>query len=67
LTVLNMGGPEPVTDSAAILGRIERWRSWAERHINTSGQVTFASLSELPALIAGAGRLPVGGSVLKAA
>jgi len=67
LTVLDVGGQEPVTDAAPILGRIERWRSWAERRNNTAGQVAFASLSDLPALIAGAGRLPVGGSVLKAA
>jgi hypothetical protein len=67
LTVLNVGGQDLAADAAGILGRIERWRSWAERRSNTAGQVTFASLSDLPALIAGAGRLPVGGSVLKAA
>jgi len=67
LTVLDVGGREPVTDAASILGRIEQWRSWAERRNNVPGQVAFASLSDLPALIAGAARVPVGGSVLKAA
>jgi hypothetical protein len=66
LAVLDMGGQGPVADAAAIRGRMEQWRSWAERR-SDPGQVAFASLSELPALIAGAGRLPVAGSVLKAA
>jgi hypothetical protein len=67
LTVLDVGGQEPVAGAASIQGRIDRWRSWAERSNRTPGHVAFASLSDLPALIAGAGRLPVGGSVLKAA
>ena len=66
LAVLDMGGHGPVADAAAIRGRMEQWRSWAERR-TASGPVSFASLSELPALIAGAGRFPVAGSVLKAA
>ena len=66
LAVLDMGGQGPVADAAAIRGRMEQWRSWAEPR-NAAGQVAFASLSELPALIAGVGRLPVAGSVLKAA
>jgi hypothetical protein len=61
-----MAGQGPVSDAASIRGRMEQWRSWAERR-NASEQVVFATLSDLPALIAGAGRLPVGGSVLKAA
>lgn len=66
LAVLDVGGQGPVADAGAIRGRIEQWQSWAERS-RASGQVVFAALSELPAVIAGAGRLPVGGSVLKAA
>jgi hypothetical protein len=66
LAVLDMGGQGPVADTATIRGRMEQWRSWAERR-NAAGQVVFATLSDLPALIAGAGRIPVGGSVLKAA
>ncbi len=67
LAVLDTGGTGPVAaDAAAIRGRIEQWRAWAERR-HASEQVVFAALSDLPALIAGAGRLPVGGSVLKAA
>lgn len=66
LAVLDVGGQGPVADAGAIRGRIERWRSWAEKR-RASGQVVFAALSDLPAVIAGAGRLPVGGSVLKAA
>lgn len=66
LAVLDMAGQGPVADAAAIRGRIDQWRSWAERR-NASEQVVFATLSDLPALIAGAGHLPMGGSVLKAA
>ena len=66
LAVVDIGGQGPVADAASIRGRMEQWRSWAERR-KAAGEVVFATLSELPALIAGAGRLPVGGSVLKAA
>jgi len=66
LAVLDMTGQGPVADVAAIRGRMEQWRSWAERR-NASKPVVFATLSDLPAFIAGAGHLPVGGSVLKAA
>jgi hypothetical protein len=66
LAVIDVGGTGPVTDVATIRGRIEQWRSWAERR-SPPGQVTPAGLSDLPALIAGAGRLAEGGSVLKAA
>ena len=66
LAVVDVSGPRPATDAATIRERIERWQAWAERR-NTPGQVLFASLADLPALIAGAGRLPMGGSVLKAA
>lgn len=67
LAVLDMGGQGHVlADAATICGRIEQWRSWAERR-NAVGRVGFAALSELPSLIAGGGRLPEGGSVLKAA
>ena len=66
LAVLDMGGQGTVTDAASIRGRMEQWQSWAGQRTN-QGQVVFATLSDLPALIAGAGRLPVSGSVLKAA
>jgi hypothetical protein len=66
LAVLDMAGQGMVADAAAIRGRVEQWRSWAERR-NAAEPVVFATLSDLPALIAGAGHLPVGGSVLKAA
>jgi hypothetical protein len=64
--VLDMGGQGPIADGASIRGRMEQWRSWAERR-HAHEQVAFATLSELPELIAGAGRITVGGSVLKAA
>ena len=66
LAVLDIGGQGSDADAPSIRGRMEQWRSWAERR-RLRGQVAFTSLSELPALIAGCGRLAVGGSVLKAA
>ncbi len=67
LAVVDIGGGlGPVADTSSIRSQMEQWRSWAERR-KAAGEVVFATLSELPALIAGAGRLPVGGSVLKAA
>ena len=66
LAVIDVGGQGPAADAASIRGRIEQWRSWAEKR-PARGQVAFATLSDLPALIAGSGRLPEGGSVLKAA
>lgn len=66
LAVLDVGGQGPVADASSIRGRIEQWRTWAERR-TSGGQITFAALSDVPALIAGGGRLPEGGSVLKAA
>ena len=66
LAVLDMGGQGPATDATALRGRIDQWKDWAERR-KEPGRAVFATLSDLPALIAGAGRLPIGGSVLKAA
>jgi hypothetical protein len=66
LAVLDTVGQGPIPDATAIRGRIEQWQAWAERR-RGPGQTAFATLSDLPSLIAGAGRLPVGGSVLKAA
>lgn len=66
LAVLDVGGQGPFPDPATIRGRIEQWWNWAERQ-NGPGQATFATLADLPVLITGAGRLPVGGSVLKVA
>jgi len=66
LAVLDVGGQGPFPDPATIRGRIEQWWNWAERQ-NRPGQAVFATLADLPALITGAGRLPVGGSVFKVA
>ena len=66
LAILDVGGQGPAADASSLHGRIEQWRSWAERR-TARGQVAFAALSDVPALIAGGGRLPEGGSVLKAA
>ena len=65
LTLVDIGG-QGHTSVDVIRGRIEQWHAWAQRR-TTHEQAVFASLSDLPALIAGAARLPEGGSVLKAA
>lgn len=72
LTVVDIGGQGSRTsrqatkpDATSIRARLEEWRSWAKRLPRE--HVSFATLSDIPALIAGGGRLPVGGSVLKAA
>jgi len=65
LTLVDIGG-QGHTSVDVIRGRIEQWHAWAQRR-TTHGQAEFASLSDLPTLIAGAARLPEGGSVLKAA
>lgn len=66
LLVIDVGEQGPHGDADSIRGRIEQWGAWAARR-HAPGQVAFATLSDLPTLIAGGGRLPVGGSVLKAA
>jgi len=65
LTLLDIGG-QGTTGADVIRGRIEQWHAWAERR-PPHGRAVFASLSDLPTLIAGAARLTEGGSVLKAA
>ncbi|MEI6256378.1 MAG: hypothetical protein WCQ77_07020 [Planctomycetota bacterium] len=61
------GGLSVLDISAASLrDRIEQWNAWAQRH-RAAGPPVFATLSDLPSLIAGAGRRPVGGSILRAA
>jgi hypothetical protein len=61
--------PEVSRGSAADVGqlraRVEQWQAWARRQ--RTGTVSFARLADLPALVAGAGRVPDGGSVLRAA
>lgn len=52
-------------DASLLRSRVEQWQTWARRR--PAGTVSFARLSDLPALAAGAGRMPDGGSVLKAA
>lgn len=52
-------------DASLLRSRVEQWQTWARRQ--PAGTVSFARLAELPALVAGAGRMPDGGSVLKAA
>ena len=66
LAVLDTAGQGPSPDATAIRGRVAQWQAWAERRRGPA-QPAFATLSDLPGLIAGAGRLPVGGSILKAA
>jgi hypothetical protein len=46
--------------------RLQRWIAWAAQR-RASGGVEVAHLSTLPSLIAGAGRQPIAGSVLRAA
>ena len=65
LTLVDIAGQGSVS-SELLRSRIEQWRGWAASH-NTPGRAVFASLSDLPTLIAGAARLSEGGSVLKAA
>jgi len=71
-TVIPAGGLAVPDLSRGIAGaapllrsRVEQWQSWARRR--GPGSVSFARLADLPALVAGAGRLADGGSVLKAA
>jgi len=49
-------------DSAAIEGPLAQWQAWAGR-----ASATFVHLADVPGLIAGGGRLPVAGSVLRQA
>ena len=63
LAVLDAGGQG--VSAEAIRRHMERWQSWGQRRHATG--TMFATLSDLPALIAGAARAPVGGSVLRAA
>jgi len=65
LTLVDIGG-QGHASADMIRSRIEQWHAWAQRR-STQWQTVFASLSDLPTLIAGAARLPEGGSVLKAA
>jgi hypothetical protein len=65
LTLIDIGG-QGHAGADVIRSRIEQWHAWAQRR-STHWQTVFASLSDLPTLIAGAARLPEGGSVLKAA
>jgi hypothetical protein len=52
-------------DAGLLRSSVEQWRAWARRQ--GAGTVSFARLADLPGLIAGAGRAPDSGSVLKAA
>jgi len=65
MTLVEIGG-QGHASADVIRSRIEQWHAWAQRR-TTHGQAVFASLSDLPALIAGAARFSEGGSVLKAA
>lgn len=65
LSLIDIGGQGPVS-AEVIRGRIEQWRDWAGRG-TAGGRAVFASVSDLPSLIAGAARLSEGGSVLRAA
>jgi len=66
LTVVDIGGQDRATTAELIQSRSGQWQAWAERQ-SGAGRVVFATLSDLPALIAGGGRLPESGSVLRAA
>lgn len=66
LSVIDTAGTGPAPDATTIRNRIESWKAWAGRRRGPL-QPVFATLSDLPNLIAGAGRLPMGGSILKAA
>lgn len=52
-------------DAGQLRARVEQWQAWARRQ--GTGAVSFARLADLPSLVAGAGRAPDGGSVLRAA
>ena len=65
LSLVDIGGQGPVSVDV-VRSRIEQWRAWAERG-TAGGRAVFAAVSDLPSLIAGAARLPEGGSVLRAA
>jgi hypothetical protein len=67
LAVVDVAEGVPASGATAtIRGRLGRWKAWAaSRH--SSSPTTFTPLSRLPDLIAGAGQVPVGGSILRAA
>jgi hypothetical protein len=65
LTLVDIAGQGSVSGEL-LRSRIEQWRAWAASQ-NMPGRAVFASLSDLPTLIAGAARISEGGSVLKAA
>ena len=67
LTVVDVGHGIPAgSAAAAIRARLGRWKSWAAGGW-TASPASFACLSHVPDLIAGAGRAPMGGSILRAA
>jgi hypothetical protein len=71
---LNAGGLQVLRGEAATGGtaaafvppRLQRWIAWAEQR-RARGGVDVVELSAVPRLIAGAGRQPMAGSVLRAA
>ncbi|MFM1996531.1 MAG: hypothetical protein RLZZ111_918 [Planctomycetota bacterium] len=52
-------------DGGQLRARVEQWQGWARQRGPET--VSFARLADLPALVAGAGRIADGGSVLQAA
>jgi hypothetical protein len=67
LAVVDVADGVPASGATAtIRGRLGRWKAWAASR-RSSSPTTFTPLSRLPDLIAGAGQVPVGGSILRAA
>lgn len=66
LAVVHVGEGLSGDSSPATVNRLERLLAWVERQ-RRSGAVHLAGLTDVPALLAGVGRLPLRGSVLKAA
>ena len=66
LAVVDTSAAGSPPTAATVRGRVEQWKAWAERQRGKQPPV-FATLSDLPGLIAGVGQAPVGGSILKAA
>lgn len=67
LAVVDVGHDVPPGKGAAVIrNRLGRWKAWAAGRWR-SQPAAFTSLSQVPDLIATAGRAPVGGSILRAA
>lgn len=66
LAVVHVGDGLPGDASPATMSRLDRLVAWVDRR-RRSGALHLAGLTDVPALLAGVGRVPLRGSVLKAA